>query len=198
MSDAACSQPNCGKPAHARGMCPMHYARFRKTGDPTRTKYPPLAERFWAQVDKTQGECWLCIGTPKEGGYGVLSVTGGWPRLAHRLSYELEHGMGSAAGLMVCHSCDNPPCVNPAHLFLGTNLDNVRDMQAKGRVSRVTRVAGASHPQAKLNDAEVTAIKRQRAAGAKVGDLAAKYGVSASVVTRITNGRAWRHLQEQT
>lgn len=188
-----CSQPECDKTAHAKGLCPMHYQRLRKVGDPTRTKFPPLRARFDAYVTKTDG-CWLWTGATNENGYGVLSAPKGMPRLAHRMSYELANGAGSAAGLMVCHNCDNPPCVNPAHLFLGTNLDNVRDMQAKGRASRVPRVVGAAHPQAKLSDANVLAIRQRRAEGELVAALAAGFGLSVSAINRIVNRHTWRHI----
>jgi hypothetical protein len=96
----------------------------------------PIAIRFWEKVDKPGGAdaCWLWTGTPDVNGYGKL-----WwfdhtnkGKFAHRISWELHNGP-IPDGLFVLHSCDNPPCVNPKHLFLGTQLDNMRDMVAKGR-----------------------------------------------------------------
>lgn len=86
-------------------------------------------ERFWSKVDKS-GECWLWTGG-KSGGYGYFKVNGSTLR-ANRLAYEIEHGE-IPEGMLVCHSCDTPACVNPAHLWLGTDKDNQADKVAKGR-----------------------------------------------------------------
>src|SRR5258708_5631071 len=97
-------------------------------------KRRPEAERFWEKVRKTQS-CWLWTGAHKNGRwpYGVLGGPGDdSPRLAHRVSWELHHGP-IPAGMNVLHKCDNPPCVRPAHLFLGTFADNTADMVKKGR-----------------------------------------------------------------
>lgn len=109
---------------------------------PTPALTDDLVERFWRFVEKGP-DCWLWTG--RRGGsanygsdrYGVLRELGRDPRRefgAHRLSYEIHIGP-IPTGLDVCHTCDRPPCVNPAHLFLGTRADNVRDMVAKGRGS---------------------------------------------------------------
>ncbi len=85
-------------------------------------------ERFWSKVDKS-GDCWLWRGSVNPQGYGTFSF-GGKSRGAHRVSYLLSKGeIGD--GLCVCHTCDNPPCVNPDHLWLGTQADNMRDMGSK-------------------------------------------------------------------
>jgi hypothetical protein len=99
-------------------------------------------------------------------------------RYAHRVSWERAHG-SLPADLFVCHKCDNPPCVNPDHLFLGTARDNTDDMVAKGRVNR------------KLSSKEVVEI---RASGADVPALAAKYGVGCEQIYRIRGRRSWRHV----
>jgi hypothetical protein len=88
---------------------------------------------FWSRVDRTAGEsgCWLWSGSLGTGGYGLCGHQKRVKR-SHRIAWELTHGP-IPDGMVVCHRCDNPPCCNPAHLFLGTLADNVRDMVAKGR-----------------------------------------------------------------
>jgi len=88
------------------------------------------AERFWAKVQKSDG-CWLWTASTDGKGYGKMLVDGGLQQ-AHRISWQLHTGISPGA-LDVCHTCDNPPCVRPDHLFAGTALDNIMDMLSKGR-----------------------------------------------------------------
>lgn len=101
----------------------------------------PIAERLFARVDKSgPGGCWLWTGAVRGNGYGAISLGGQFGPLAatHRVSYEIHNGP-VPAGLFVCHRCDVRLCVNPAHLFLGTNMDNVRDMLNKGRHPQLSK-----------------------------------------------------------
>lgn len=94
---------------------------------------PPLAKRFWDRVDfKPGGKCWLWTGSLSDRGYGYLRHEGRIRRATH-LSWEYANGASFPAGMFACHHCDNPPCVNPEHLFVGTARDNSLDMVAKGR-----------------------------------------------------------------
>jgi hypothetical protein len=96
-----------------------------------RQRRRPLAERFWSFVQNNRG-CWIWSGSRDRRGYGRINYDGSKPALAHRVAWELAHG-AIPVGLHVLHRCDNPACVRIEHLFLGTDLDNVRDMDRKGR-----------------------------------------------------------------
>lgn len=155
-------------------------------------KTQPPETRFWPNVEKTDS-CWHWTGQSSgKLGYGRIA----WARsfvLAHRVSWEIHHGP-IPAGLFVCHRCDTPSCVRPDHLFLGTPADNTRDMLAKGRhhASHAPRLAGEAHPQARLTQADVAEIRRQRANNVPLGVIAAAFHISKGHVCRIVLGHVWR------
>jgi hypothetical protein len=109
--------------------------------------------------------------------------------LAHRWAYAFYIGEFQS-DLFVCHKCDNPSCVNPEHLFLGTNLDNVRDMMNKGRHSRYS-VCGEMHPMAKLKKCDVENIRVLISEGLSHREIANKFGVSKSLIGAICQGKIW-------
>lgn len=152
---------------------------------------PTLEQRFWPKVDKRgQLECWPWLACTNAKGYGWFGAGDG-PRLAHRVAWEIENGP-IPDGLFVLHRCDNPPCVNAAHLFLGTNVDNMDDMKAKGRAPKN---AGVKNGRAKLVEADVLVIRHRIAAGEMLRAIATDYGVSEGVVNHIKDGRSWAHVQ---
>jgi hypothetical protein len=155
-------------------------------------KSRPIAARFWSKVNKAGGEaCWEWQGgrTPDRG-YGLLGVTFKPNRyvVAHRISYELNCGP-IPAGMKVCHKCDNPPCVRPDHLFLGTQQDNIEDMRKKGRAAR-----GAKHFRARLDPDKVRDIRRSHAAGESVASIAKRIGVRPGTVYAVLTGKTWTHV----
>ncbi len=152
--------------------------------------------RFWRKVDKRgPDECWEWTGAKRQRGYGsfkgpvrngVRLEPGPAVLTAHRVSYVLAHGP-VPNGLLVLHRCDNPPCCNPAHLWLGTDAENARDKMLKGRVG--------------LSDIDfdaVRAIRAARASGVRLRVLAAKYGVSMAAISRIAGGVNYAHVTSLT
>jgi hypothetical protein len=108
--------------------------------------------------------------------------------MAHRIAYELAYGP-IADGLQVLHRCDNPPCCNPAHLFLGTIKENIHDAMAKGRFT-----CGVRQHNSKLTDTQVQRLRQQRALGASVQQLATQYQLSPQNVRMIVRRRTWKHV----
>ena len=152
---------------------------------------PSTPEDFWRRVDKS-GDCWPWLGPKDRDGYGRLTYQGRRMHSAHRLSWKLANGP-IPKGMCVCHRCDNPPCCNPAHLWLGTNQDNMDDKVSKGRHSYRSHV-GVENPNSKLTEDEVLDIRAARAFGAAQKDIAKAYNLEVSVISRITTRASWKHL----
>jgi hypothetical protein len=154
-----------------------------------------VATRFWAKVLRgvEPDACWTWIGAKKETGpgqgYGSFKLKSDTSRGAHRVSYALFNDV-SPGEMKVCHRCDNPPCVNPAHLFLGTQLDNIHDMVAKGRRVAVDQ-SGENNGAAKLTAEQVERIKRCIVQGESNQCIARRYNVSHSLISRISLGKSW-------
>jgi len=130
--------------------------------------------------------CWEWTAAKLKCGYGIIATPGRINKLAHRVSYELHCGE-IPDGLFVCHTCDNRTCINPSHLFVGTNAENMADMRAKGRQRR-----GVTQRSAKLTEADVIAIRA--ADGVLHRDLAQRYGVDKSQISCIRSGKYWSHV----
>lgn len=152
-------------------------------------------DSFWGRVD-TSGDCWPWLGLRYPTGYGRVGW-GGAHGYAHRLAYTLTYGP-IPDGLWVLHHCDNPPCCRPDHLFVGTAGDNARDRDAKGRNGPKSRPEamrrGERHPRARLTAEQVAEIRRRRADGVRVSELARIFGVSITAASFAIRGKTWRHL----
>lgn len=148
-------------------------------------------ERFWSKVAISGNTaCWEWTAYRKPNGYGQFTLGKGQFRAASRVSFALTHGV-VPEGLVVCHTCDNPPCVNPRHLFIGTQSDNAYDCSRKGRANRARGVATPSH---RLTERQVRAIRSEPVTYGVKARLAREYGVSAHTIADILAGRKWRHV----
>lgn len=149
-----------------------------------------LAARFFPKTKRAATGCLIWTGAHNAKGYGKLYLGPARDRVAyaHRVAWELAHGP-IPDGMMVCHHCDVPSCVEPSHLFLGTCHDNHMDMVRKGRHWM------RQHPERlKLNEDDVRAIRRRRMSGEKGVDLAREYGVRTSEISRIHHRVRWAHV----
>lgn len=166
----------------------MHYMRYRRRGS-YELCARPVDERFWALVDSSAGSeaCWPWMGVRDSNGYGRFTLGGRFVR-ASRVAYAITHGE-IPDGLHVLHACDNPPCCNPHHLRVGDRDQNMTEMLQRRRHARGTRL-----PQAKLTREDAESIRQRCQAGERQRAVAARFGVDASVVSRIVTGHAWTDL----
>ncbi len=157
----------------------------------------PLTDRFWHFVNKggpvpahtpNIGPCWVWTGNCTVG-YGMIKIERR-QRHAHRISWELHNG-NIPDGLWVLHRCDNPPCVNPAHLFLGTAADNARDRVRKGRGNSPVGIRNYHH---KLDDDEIRKIRKMLVSGICQSEIAKIFGVTQSNVSHIATKKSWNHV----
>ncbi len=150
-------------------------------------KNQPVKERFdekWIPEPNTG--CWLWTSTTDKLGYGHFRLNG--PKYAHRASWTIYRGE-IPKDLNVCHKCDTPGCVNPDHLFLGTDSDNVKDAVSKGRWSDAK---GEAHGNSKLTNDQIVSIREDKR---KSRDIAPDYGISFQQVYRIRNRESWPHIK---
>lgn len=157
-----------------------------------------INSRFWSKVDKSVGDdgCWNWTAYKCEWGYGIFGLSGRRLVKAHRYAFGLDRIPG---GFCVLHKCDNPACVNPAHLFLGTNKDNIADKVSKGRQAKgasIKQKVGEKNINAKLNSKQVLEIRKMFSCGEKTKtELGRMFGVTMPSIYAIVKNKTWRHLE---
>lgn len=155
--------------------------------------------RFWSRVSFGEG-CWEWQGSALRrasgiASYGVFSLgKRGKQILAHRFSYQIAHGTIDE-GLVIRHQCDNPKCVRPDHLIIGTQADNLADMRSRGRAFFNTFPKGVCHPNAKIDTEIVRIIRKLRAEGLSFAKIGAKVGLHPSTIHDIVTGKTWGQVQ---
>lgn len=190
-----CCVKGCDERPISIGLCVNHLRFTQRYGSPVarkmalyRWKQLSYEERFWAWVRKGEG-CWNWQASKDQDGYGVFRAEcdGIIYKRAHRYSFALHKGK-IPFGIHVCHTCDNPACVRPDHLFLGTNAENMADKIAKGRF----RVPfGAQHSRARLTEEQAKAILADPRPYAQI---ATEYGVHVQTISSLKNRDSWGHL----
>jgi hypothetical protein len=162
-------------------------AALNQHESPRAVKAFPIADRFWAKVDKS-GSCWLWLATKTRGGYGRIRVDGKL-RMATHVALELSQGI--AVSSLVLHKCDTPSCVRPSHLFVGDQRVNMQDCAKKGR--RPVQF-GELNPNAKLNTEKVRRIRELAALGVPQKKIIQKFGTTQSTISKIVVGATWKNV----
>ncbi len=183
-----------------RGMCPKHYYRVRKYGNPHTVMQIKGDNqlRFWSKIKKgTDEECWPWIAKSKNEGYGYINMGGraGRHELAHRLAWKFTYGeipdSENHHGTVVMHICDNRLCCNPNHLRIGSQGENVKDMDRKGR-RKTKSIMGINHHNSKFQEFDIRQIRTSSKSNAELGR---EYGVSRNTIRCIKLLKTWSHLK---
>jgi hypothetical protein len=196
-----CSFSGCSKAVHSRGLCGAHYQQRRlgKVLAPLQQQFHGLSEidRLMTRVAKQPTGCWKWLGSiksrknrPSQEWHGQWRNVAGQIELTSRAAWRLLVGPIPTRAL-VLHKCDVAQCVNPDHLYLGTQADNVRDMWDRGR-ARPGVSRGSVHGMSKLDEVDVKAI---RTSGESGPAIARRYGISTTQVYDIRNRRSWTHIK---
>jgi hypothetical protein len=191
-----CVVETCLNKVVAMGYCQKHYIRVKKYGSPHSKKkdQSTLEERFWRFVDKkSEDDCWHWTGQRLSNGYGRISLGAkkDGSEGAHRVSWKLHNKKDIPDGMYVMHKCDNPSCVNPHHLLVGTPKENTQDMIRKGRKKTVAPL-GEGNGKSLLDAEKVRLIRSSTLSHAALGK---QLGVSSNCVRGVRTGRTWSHIE---
>ena len=167
-------------------------------------KTRPVFDRFWEHVRMASSGCWEWTGADNRRGYGQVHVDKSRPHVTtHRVAWELTYGL-IPDGMFVCHRCDNRRCVNPGHLFLGTNIENMEDCRRKGRLATglrngqhtmpERRARGVRNASAKLNPERVREIRRLAGEGTPSAQLASMFSVSLKTIWCVVMRSTWKEV----
>jgi len=191
-----CLVKNCNKQKEKLGFCQKHYRRVKKYGTPEPRKWSQesLEIRFWLKVDKkSEDECWPWIGQRLKSGYGRISLGAKkeGSEGAHRVSWILANKQKIPDQMFVMHSCDNPSCVNPKHLSIGTPKQNHDDMVKKGR-KRVVAPVGNENGKAIITP---DIVRQIRSSDESHASIARRFNISPNCVRSVRIGRTWSHVE---
>lgn len=198
-----CTYDGCTRPNAAKGLCQLHYQRWKSSGHPEggrkvetgATFLEKVTKKFLRGIRKLESGCWTCDTAYKtRAGYLHLQITENGVQHAikvHRFSY--EHFKGPLPkGKLACHTCDVRWCCNPEHLFPGTQSDNMQDMIRKGR-----GLVGEKNGNTRFKEADILRIYRYLDAGLTRAAIAKRLNVPAVTISQISTGRNWKHLYER-
>lgn len=201
MRNPCCIQ-GCASPFVARGMCSVHYGRWRNHGDPlVSVERPSERERFWLHVNKDgpvmvhmESACWIWTAA-RNRGYGMFKTAD--HRMARAARYSFEAAFGPPDAPCVLHRCDNPSCVRPDHLWAGTVAQNNHDRSRKGRTNRVVdpeQHRGSKNGRAIFTEADARTVLRLRQQGMTAKQIADESGLALRRVQNVAYGNTWSHL----
>jgi hypothetical protein len=197
LSSKKCSVALCENKYHSKGLCNLHKKRLRANGSLRHKETgvlnkPETIDRFLNKIDFNPSGCWEWKAFIHPDGYGDFRANEISSKRAHVFSYCYFKGE-LKKGYFVCHTCDNPKCVNPAHLWLGTPKENQHDKIKKGRGNNPS---GARHWQAKLSRYQVAKIKMAHLSGIQKAEIAKYFSVSRTTVHDIVLGKSYKSVKQ--